>query len=79
VKVANAQSVPARSASILVAWAVPTLPKVPRHPRGDVNSPWVLICAGGLFPGVSAVVAVVVMVSHEWSDRTVVLKDWRLV
>jgi cell division protease FtsH len=31
--------VPVKSASIRVASAVPTLPKVPRHPRGELNSP----------------------------------------
>ena len=46
---------PVKSASIRVASAVPTLPKVPRHPRGELNSPWVLICVGGLFPGERAV------------------------
>ena len=73
------QSVPVKSASIRVACAVPTLPNVPRHPRGEVNSPCVLICAGGVLPGVSAVVAVVVIVSHGWSERTVVRNDCRLV
>ena len=58
------QSVPVKSASMRVAWAVPTLPNVPRQPRGDVNSPCVLICVGGVLPGVSAVVAVVIIVSH---------------
>ncbi|MGE3959837.1 MAG: hypothetical protein AB7H96_24210 [Vicinamibacterales bacterium] len=38
-----------------------------------------LICAGGVLPGVKAVVAVVVTVNHGWSERTVVRKDWRLV
>ena len=33
--VANWQSVPVKFASIRVAFAVPTLPKVPRQPRGD--------------------------------------------
>jgi hypothetical protein len=32
--------------------ALPKLPKVPRHPRGESYSPWVLICAGGVFPGI---------------------------
>jgi hypothetical protein len=66
------QSVPVKSASIRVAWAMPTLPKVPRHPRGDVNSPCVLICTGGVLAGVIAVVAVVVIGSHACSERTVV-------
>jgi hypothetical protein len=57
---------------------MPTLPNVPRQPRGDVNSPCVLICAGGV-PGVKAVVAVVIIVNHGWSERTVVRKDCRLV
>ena len=47
-----------------VACAVPTLPNVPRQPRGDVNSPCVLMFAGGVLPGVNAVVAVVIIVSH---------------
>ena len=46
---------PVKSASIRVAWAVPTLPNVPRQPRGELNSPCVLISVGGLFPGDSAV------------------------
>src|SRR4051812_39522213 len=37
------------------------------------------MCAGGALPGVSAVVAVVAMLSHGWADRTVVRNDWRLV
>ena len=53
--VANSQSVPVKLASIRVAFAVPKLPNVPRHPRGDGNSPWVLIWAGGVLPGVRAV------------------------
>lgn len=39
VNVASWQSVPVKSASIRVASAVPTLPNVPRHPRGELNSP----------------------------------------
>ena len=42
VNVANWQSVPVKSASIRVASAVPTLPNVPRQPRGELNSPCVL-------------------------------------
>ena len=63
------QSVPVKSASILVVSAVPTLPKVPRHPRGEVNSPCVLISVGGLLDGVSAAEPVVVIASHGCSDR----------
>ena len=37
--------------------------------------PCVLICAGAVLPGVSAVVAVVVIVSHGWSERTLVRND----
>lgn len=55
---------PVKSASICLASARPTLPNVPRQPRGDVNSPWELIWAGAVFPGVIAVVPVVVTVSH---------------
>src|SRR5439155_11934038 len=55
VKVACWQSVPVKSASMRVASAVPTLPNVPRQPRGELNSPCVLIPVGGLFAGESAV------------------------
>jgi hypothetical protein len=67
--------VPVKSASIRVASAVPTLPKVPRHPRGELNSPWVLICVGGLLAGERAVDPVVSIVSHGWVERIVARKD----
>jgi hypothetical protein len=41
----------------------------PAHPRGELNSPWVLICVGGVLPGDSAVDPVVSILSHgciEW-------------
>lgn len=63
-KVACWQSAPVKSASIRVACAVPTLPNVPLHPRGESNVPCVLIWAGGEPFGVSAAVAVVVMLSQ---------------
>jgi hypothetical protein len=75
--VAALQSVPVKSASIRVACAVPTLPNVPLHPRGDMNVPCVLICVGGVLLGEMAVVAVVIMFSHECSERMVLLKDCR--
>jgi hypothetical protein len=62
-----------------VASAFPTLPKVPRHPRGELNSPWVLICVGGLLPGESAVDPVVSIVSHGWVERIVARKDCMFV
>jgi len=31
---------------------VAKLPNVPRHPRGESYSPWVLIWAGGVLPGI---------------------------
>ena len=51
------QSVPVKSASIRVASAVPTLPNVPRPPRGELKSPCVLICVGGVLPGDGAWIA----------------------
>lgn len=77
--VANWQSVPVMFASIRVVFAVPTLPNVPRHPRGDWNSPWVLVFAGGVLPGVSAVDAVVSIVSHGCVDWMVTRNVWRFV
>lgn len=77
--VANWQSVPVKLASMRVAFAVPTLPNVPRHPRGDWNSPWVLIWAGGVLPGVSAVGAVVSIVNHGCVDWIVARNVWRFV
>src|SRR5262249_23657067 len=60
----DGQSVPVKSASMRVACASPTLPNVPRQPRGESNSPCVLIRVGGELPGDSAVVPVVCIVSH---------------
>jgi hypothetical protein len=62
-----------------VASAVPTLPKVPRQPRGELNSPCVLICVGGLFPGDSAVDPVVCIVSHGCVERMVARSDCMFV
>jgi hypothetical protein len=73
------QSTPLNSASIRVASAVPKLPKLPRQPRGDSYSPCVLICAGGVFPGMIAVVPVIVIGSHEFSERTVARNVCRFV
>jgi len=50
-----------------------------RQPRGELNSPCVLICVGGLFPGDSAVEPVVSMVSHGCVDRIVVRSDCMFV
>jgi hypothetical protein len=77
--VTRSQSVPVKSASIRVASAVPTLPKVPRHPRGELNSPWVLIWVGGPLPGESAVDPVVSIVSHGCVDRIVARRDCMFV
>jgi hypothetical protein len=71
--------VPVRSASIRIVSAVPTLPKVPRHPRGELNSPWVLICGGGLLPGERAVAPVVSIVSHGCMEWIVARSDCRFV
>jgi len=71
--------VPVKSASIRVAAAIPTLPKVPRQPRGELNSPCVLICVGGLFPGDNAVDPVVSIVSHGCVDRIVARNDCMFV
>src|SRR5262245_23252096 len=79
VNVASWQSVPVKSASIRVASAVPTLPNVPRQPRGEVNSPCVLICVGGLLLGDSAVDPVVSMVSHGCVDLIVARNDCMFV
>jgi hypothetical protein len=73
------QSVPVKSASIRVASAVPTLPNVPRHPRGELNSPCVLIPVGGLFEGESAVEPVVSIVSQGCVERTVARNDCMFV
>src|SRR5262245_11382104 len=65
------QSTPVKSASIRRACAFPKLPNVPRHPRGDWYSPWVLICAGGVLPGMMAVDADSVTGNQLFSDRMV--------
>ena len=77
--VASWQSLPWKSASIRVACATPILAKVPRHPRGELYSPWVLICEGAVLPGVKAVAAVVSMTSHACCERMVVVNVWRFV
>jgi len=69
VNVAGWQTVPVKSASIGVAAAVPTLPNVPRRPRDELDSPCVLICAGGAFPGDSGVEPVVSIVNQRCVDR----------
>src|SRR5258705_3090045 len=76
---ADGQSVPVKSASMRVACASPTLPNVPRQPRGESNSPCVLICAGGELPGDSAVVPVVSIVSHRCVERMVARNDCMFV
>jgi hypothetical protein len=62
-----------------VASATPTLPNVPRHPRGDAQSPCVLIWAGGVLPGINAVVPMMLTGSHEWSQRMVARNESRVV
>ena len=54
-----------------VAWAVPTLPNVPRQPRGESNPPSVLMFTGGALPGVSVVepLAVAVVAAGFGVDR----------
>ena len=42
-----------------------------------MNVPCVLICVGGVLLGEMAVVAVVIMFSHECSDRIELLNDCR--
>ncbi len=66
-------------ASIRAAFAVPTLPNVPRQPRGEGNSPCVLIWAGGVLPGVRAVKAVVSIASQGCVDWIVTRNVWRFV
>jgi hypothetical protein len=58
---------------------VPTLNKVPLHPRGDGYSPCVLIRAGGVLDGVMALLTVAVIGSHACCERIVVWNVWRLV
>ena len=77
--VASWQSLPLKSASMRVACAMPMLAKVPRHPRGELYSPWVLIGEGAVLPGVRAVAAVVSMASHGSCERMVVVNVWRFV
>lgn len=77
--VASWQSLPLKSASMRVASAIPMLAKVPRHPRGELYPPCVLIDAGGVFPGVSAVDAIVSIANQGSCDRIVVVNAWRFV
>jgi hypothetical protein len=58
---------------------VPTLPNVPRQPRGELNSACVLICVGGLLLGDSAVDPVVSIVSHRCLDGIVARSDCMFV
>src|SRR5688572_14157851 len=62
-----------------VACAVPTLPNVPRHPRGESKPPSVLMFAGGAFPGVSVVEPLATAANHGCCACTVVRNDCRLV
>jgi hypothetical protein len=48
--------------------ALPKLANVARHPRGESYSPCVLICAGGVFPGIIAVDIVNVIGSQVFCD-----------
>src|SRR5262245_3486439 len=61
------------------ACASPTLPNVPRQPRGELNSPCVLICVGAALLGDSAVVPIVSIVSQGCVERIVVRNDCRFV
>ena len=56
--------------------AVAKLANVPRHPRGESYSPWVLICAGAVLPGIIEVDEVKVIGSQPFSDRMVVRNDF---
>ena len=73
------QSTPVISPWMRPASALAKLANVPRHPRGESYSPWVLICAGGLFPGIMDVDELSVIGSQPFSDRMVVRNVWRLV
>src|SRR5512137_1108760 len=59
--------------------AVPRLPYVPRHPRGESYAPWVLTWVGGTFCGTSAVVPVMDVGSHGCCARMVLRNVCRLV
>ena len=73
------QSTPVILPWMLRASAVAKLPNVPRHPRGELYSPCVLICAGGVLPGIIDVDDVRVIGSHPFSERMVVRKDCMFV
>jgi hypothetical protein len=62
------QSTPVISAGMRFVSALPKLANVARHPRGESYSPCVLICAGGVFPGIIAVDIVNVIGSHVFWD-----------
>src|SRR5882672_11335606 len=62
-----------------VASAVPKVANVARHPRGESYSPCVLICAGGVLPGIIDVDADSVGGSHAFCERIVVRNVCRLV
>ena len=59
--------------------ALPKLPNVPRHPRGESYSPCVLICAGGVFPGIIEVDNVSVLGNQLFCDWIVVRNVCRFV
>ena len=73
------QSTPVMLPWMLRVSAVAKLPNVPRHPRGESYSPWVLICAGGVLPGIIDVDDVSVIGSQPFSERMVVRNDCRFV
>ncbi len=59
---------------------MPMLAKVPRHPRGELYSPCVLIGEGAVLLGVMAVGAVVVRwPATAFCERMVVVNVWRFV
>ena len=64
---------------MLRASAVAKLPNVLGIPRGELCSPWVLIWAGGVLPGIIEVDDVSVIGSQPFSERMVVRKDCRFV
>jgi len=73
------QSMPEKSASIVVASAVPTLKMLPVQPRGDGYWPCVLMRTGGVLEGVNVLVPVMVTGMNACWERMVVRKLCRLV
>ena len=68
------QSTPWKTVSIVVAAAGPMLPNVPRQPRGDEDSPVVLIVVGGVADGAIAALPSIVLGSQGCSVLIVARK-----